>query len=70
VFASYNACPNRTTRLGKQAQEQGFDHQWIGNVEIVVTDDVGEETATRQQHQQILHYLLVREEAERSREAK
>ena len=45
TFASYNAGPNRITRLRKQAANQGLDpNKWFGNVELVVAKEVGEET--------------------------
>jgi membrane-bound lytic murein transglycosylase MltF len=45
VFASYNAGPNRIVRLGKKAASEGLDpNQWLGNVELVATKGVGQET--------------------------
>lgn len=47
VFASYNAGPNRIARLRAQAQQQGLDpNKWFGNVEILVAQNVGQETVT------------------------
>jgi len=47
VFASYNAGPNRIARLRAQAQQQGLDpNKWFGNVELLVAENVGEETVT------------------------
>ena len=47
VFASYNAGPNRIARLRNQAAQQGLDpNKWFGNVELMVAEDVGEETVT------------------------
>ena len=47
VFASYNAGPNRIARLRAQAQQQGLDpNKWFGNVELLVAQDVGQETVT------------------------
>lgn len=47
VFASYNAGPNRIARLRAQAQQQGLDpDKWFGNVEILVAQNVGQETVT------------------------
>ncbi len=48
VFASYNAGPNRIVRLGKKAACEGLDpKQWLGNVDLVATKDVGRETVLR-----------------------
>ena len=45
VFASYNAGPNRITRLRKEAAANGLDpNKWFGNVELMVAKDVGQET--------------------------
>src|ERR1700693_490100 len=45
VFASYNAGPTRIARLRKQAARQGLDpDKWFGNVELVVAEEVGQET--------------------------
>jgi membrane-bound lytic murein transglycosylase MltF len=47
VFASYNAGPNRIARLRQQAQGQGLDpNKWFENVELLVAEDVGQETVT------------------------
>ena len=47
VFASYNAGPNRIARLRKQAAEMGLDpNVWFGNVELVASKDIGQETVT------------------------
>jgi membrane-bound lytic murein transglycosylase MltF len=47
TFASYNAGPNRIVQLRKKATEQGLDpNKWFGNVELVVAQDVGQETVT------------------------
>jgi membrane-bound lytic murein transglycosylase MltF len=45
VFASYNAGPNRIARLRKKAASEGLDpNKWFGNVELVVAQEVGQET--------------------------
>ncbi|HEY6413973.1 MAG TPA: lytic transglycosylase F [Edaphobacter sp.] len=45
TFASYNAGPNRITRLRQEARQQGLDpNQWFGNVELVASKDIGQET--------------------------
>ncbi|MFY9730130.1 MAG: lytic transglycosylase F [Candidatus Acidiferrales bacterium] len=45
VFASYNAGPTRIAGLRKKAAAEGLDpNQWFGNVELVVAEDVGQET--------------------------
>ena len=45
TFASYNAGPTRIARLRKKAAAQGLDpNQWFGNVELVVAQDVGQQT--------------------------
>ncbi len=47
VFASYNAGPNRIARLRKEATEMGLDpNVWFGNVELVASKDIGQETVT------------------------
>jgi membrane-bound lytic murein transglycosylase MltF len=45
TFAGYNAGPNRIQRLRQQAQQQGLDpNQWFGNVELVASKSIGQET--------------------------
>ena len=45
AFASYNAGPNRIARLRKEAADNGLDpNKWFGNVELMVAQDVGQET--------------------------
>ena len=45
VFASYNAGPNRIARLRKKGADNGLDaNKWFGNVELMVAQDVGQET--------------------------
>ena len=45
TFASYNAGPTRITRLRSRAATQGLDpNKWFGNVELMVAQDVGQET--------------------------
>lgn len=45
VFASYNAGPNRIAKLRKEAAERGLDpEKWFNNVELVVAQDIGQET--------------------------
>jgi membrane-bound lytic murein transglycosylase MltF len=45
TFAAYNAGPNRIARLRKKAADQGLDpNKWFGNVELVVAQEVGQET--------------------------
>jgi membrane-bound lytic murein transglycosylase MltF len=45
TFASYNAGQNRIVRLRKQAAKQGLDpNKWFGNVELMVAQDIGQET--------------------------
>ena len=47
VFASYNAGPNRIARLRKEATDMGLDpNVWFGNVELVASKDIGQETVT------------------------
>jgi membrane-bound lytic murein transglycosylase MltF len=44
AFASYNAGPNRISRLRREAAEQGLDpNKWFNNVETVVARRVGRE---------------------------
>jgi membrane-bound lytic murein transglycosylase MltF len=45
TFAAYNAGPTRISNLRKRAKAEGLDpNQWFGNVELVVANDVGQET--------------------------
>ena len=47
AFASYNAGPNRISRLREEAKDRGLDPDvWLKNVEIVVAEKVGGETTT------------------------
>jgi membrane-bound lytic murein transglycosylase MltF len=47
VFASYNAGPNRIAKLRKEASGMGLDpNVWFGNVELVASKDIGQETVT------------------------
>ena len=47
VFASYNAGQNRIVRLRKEAADSGLDpNVWFGNVELVASKDIGQETVT------------------------
>lgn len=45
TFASYNAGQNRIVRLRKEAAQKGLDpNKWFGNVELMVAQDIGQET--------------------------
>jgi membrane-bound lytic murein transglycosylase MltF len=45
VFASYNAGPTRVARLRKKAASEGLDpNVWFGNVELVASRDIGQQT--------------------------
>jgi membrane-bound lytic murein transglycosylase MltF len=45
TFAGYNAGPNHIVRLRREAQQQGLDpNVWFGNVELVASKDIGQET--------------------------
>lgn len=45
AFAAYNCGPNRIDRLRKKAAEQGLDpNKWFNNVEVLVSQSVGQET--------------------------
>ncbi len=45
TFAAYNAGPTRIASLRKKAASQGLNpDQWFGNVELVVAQNVGQET--------------------------
>ena len=47
VFASYNAGPTRIANLRKQAAQQGLDpNKWFENVELMVAQNIGQETVT------------------------
>lgn len=44
-FASYNAGPNKISRLRKEAAKQGLDpNKWFHNVEIIAAKRIGRET--------------------------
>lgn len=44
-FASYNAGPNRISRLRKEAEKQGLDpNVWFNNVELIAAKRIGRET--------------------------
>ena len=44
-FAGYNAGPNRIARLRKEAAKRGLDpNVWFNQVELVVAEEVGQET--------------------------
>jgi len=45
TFASYNAGQNRIVRLRKETAKRGLDqNKWFGNVELMVAEDIGQET--------------------------
>ena len=45
--SSYNAGPNRISRLRKQAAKDGLDpNKWFGNVELEVAKDIGQKRVT------------------------
>jgi membrane-bound lytic murein transglycosylase MltF len=45
TFASYNAGQNRIVRLRKKTAAEGLDpNKWFGNVELMVAEDIGQET--------------------------
>jgi membrane-bound lytic murein transglycosylase MltF len=45
VFASYNSGPNRIARLRKKTAGEGLDpNLWFGNVELVASREIGQET--------------------------
>ena len=45
TFAAYNCGPNRIADLRKQAAQQGLDpDKWFGNVELIVSQRVGQTT--------------------------
>jgi len=47
AFASYNAGPNRISRLREEAKNRGLNpNVWLKNVEVVVAEKVGWETTT------------------------
>ncbi|MGL6352117.1 MAG: transglycosylase SLT domain-containing protein [Aeromonas sp.] len=47
AFASYNAGPNRITRLRQQAINRGYKgNVWFGNVEYIAAEKIGSETVT------------------------
>jgi membrane-bound lytic murein transglycosylase MltF len=47
AFASYNAGPNRIARLRRETTNRGLDpNVWFGNVELLVAEDIGQETVT------------------------
>jgi membrane-bound lytic murein transglycosylase MltF len=45
TYASYNAGPNRIADLRERAASQGLNpNRWFGDVELIVSRDVGEQT--------------------------
>ena len=47
TFASYNAGPNRLTRLRAETKKRGLDpNVWFGNVERITSERIGRETVT------------------------
>jgi membrane-bound lytic murein transglycosylase MltF len=47
TFASYNAGPNRLTRLRAETKKRGLDpNLWFGNVERITSERIGRETVT------------------------
>ena len=47
TFASYNAGPNRLTRLRAETKMRGLDpNVWFGNVERITSERIGRETVT------------------------
>jgi membrane-bound lytic murein transglycosylase MltF len=66
TFASYNAGPNRISRLRKKAAEMNLDpNVWFGNVELMAAEDIGEETVTyvRNIYKYYVAYKLAAEQA-------
>jgi membrane-bound lytic murein transglycosylase MltF len=73
AFAAYNAGPTRITRLRKQAANEGLDpNKWFGNVELVVAEDVGQETVryVGNIYKYYVAYQLALEQSERTQKAK
>jgi membrane-bound lytic murein transglycosylase MltF len=47
AFASYNAGPGNISRMRKEALNRGLNpDRWFNNVEIVVSEKIGQETTT------------------------
>jgi membrane-bound lytic murein transglycosylase MltF len=47
AFAAYNAGPGNISRMRKEAEKRGLDHdKWFDNVEIVTAEKIGMETTT------------------------
>jgi membrane-bound lytic murein transglycosylase MltF len=73
TFASYNAGPNRITRLRQEARQQGLDpNQWFGNVELVASKDIGQETVqyVSNIYKYYVAYKLSQQQAETLQKAK
>ena len=66
AFASYNAGPTRIAQLRKKAKQEGLDpNQWFGNVELVVAEEIGQETVqyVNNIYKYYVAYKLVLQEA-------
>ncbi|HEY4962045.1 MAG TPA: transporter substrate-binding domain-containing protein [Terriglobales bacterium] len=67
TFAAYNAGPNRIADLRKQAAAQGLDpNKWFGNVELLVSQKVGQTTVQYVSHiyKYYIAYKLVVEQGQ------
>ena len=73
TFASYNAGPNRISRLRGKAAKMNLDpNVWFGNVEQVASERIGRETVTYVSniYKYYLAYRLVAEEKRSRNQAK
>jgi membrane-bound lytic murein transglycosylase MltF len=73
TFAAYNAGPSRISRLRTRAKIEGLDpNQWFGNVELVVANDVGQETVhyVSNIYDYYVAYKLTLEQSDLRRQAK
>jgi len=73
TFASYNAGPNRLSRLRIEAEKKGLNpNVWFGNVERVASERIGRETVTYVSniYKYYIAYRLMMEQRQRREEAK
>ena len=65
TFASYNAGPNRIAALRKKASAQGLDpNKWFGNVELLVSQSVGQVTVQYVSYKYYIAYKMVEAEGQ------
>ena len=73
TFASYNAGPNRITRLRKLAERMGFDpNKWFRHVEVAAAKKIGRETVqyVSNIYKYYIAYRLIADKLELKKEVK